>query len=197
MRWPHCGQITSKGMNMTHGRRHRLYRSLLVALGIFPWGQTISAVTDNLSFRGTLVTAPCTIRTGDDALELDFGDVVSRYLYMNTRTQGQEVTLHLEDCDTSVLTGVKIMFTGIENSQLPGLLALDTGSSAQGIAVGMETMGGTLLPLNVAGAETPLNADLTEISLKAYVQAEPGALSTSGILPGSFRATALFELEYQ
>lgn len=152
---------------------------------------------ENLAFRGTLVNAPCTLRPGDEAIELNFGTLVNKFLYSNTRTPSQPFSLHLDDCDTAVATGVKLTFIGTENSSLPGLLALDASSAARGVAVGMETAAGQALPLNVQGSTTPLTPGNMAIALQAYVQAEPVAQANLGIVPGAFTATATFALEYQ
>ncbi|WP_025123465.1 MULTISPECIES: fimbrial protein [unclassified Serratia (in: enterobacteria)] len=152
---------------------------------------------ENLAFKGTLVNAPCTLRPGDEAIELNFGTLVNKFLYSNTRTPSQPFSLHLDDCDTAVATGVKLTFIGTENSSLPGLLALDASSVARGVAVGMETGAGQALPLNVQGSTAPLTQGNMAIALQAYVQAEPIAKANLGIVPGAFTATATFALEYQ
>lgn len=152
---------------------------------------------ENLAFKGTLVNAPCTLRAGDEVLELDFGTVIDKYLYSDSRTPSRAFSLHLDDCDTAVMTGVKLKFSGTESTGLPGLLALDPASVARGVAIGMETAGGQALPLNVQGAVTPLTPGNMVIALQAYVQAEPTAQSSQGIVRGPFTATATFALEYQ
>ncbi|MBC3379045.1 fimbrial protein [Serratia fonticola] len=158
---------------------------------------TPAQAVDNLAFKGTLVNAPCTLRAGDDNIALDFETVIDKYLYSDTRTPSRTFSLHLDDCDTSVMTGVKLTFTGTESMGLPGLLALDATSVARGVAIGMETAGGQALPLNVQGSTTPLTPGNMVIALRAYVQAEPAAQSSLGIVRGPFTATATFALEYQ
>ena len=152
---------------------------------------------ENLAFKGTLVNAPCTLRPGDEAVVLDFGTLVNKFLYSNTRTASQPFSLHLDDCDRAVATGVKLTLIGTESTPLPGLLALDASSAARGVAVGMETSGGQALSLNVQGSTTPLTQGSMAIALQAYVQAEPAAKANLGIVPGAFTATATFALEYQ
>lgn len=152
---------------------------------------------ENVEFRGALVNAPCTLRPGDEAIELNFGTLVNKYLYTNPRTPSQPFALHLDDCDTAVATGVKLTFMGTESTPLPGLLALDAASVARGVAVGMETSGGQALPLNVPSSTMALTPGNMTIALQAYVQAEPTAKANQGIVEGAFTATATFALEYQ
>ncbi|WP_245398411.1 fimbrial protein [Serratia sp. JSRIV006] len=132
---------------------------------------------------------------------MDFGTLVDKYLYTNTRTLGKTFSLHLEDCDTSASSWVKLTFNGTENANLPGLLAVDTGSGASGIGVGIETAGASAvqLPLNVQGPENLLStvSTTTVLNFKAYVQGEPQALANKTIGRGAFSATATFVLEYE
>lgn len=151
---------------------------------------------ENLAFKGALVNAPCTLRAGDEELELDFGTLIDKYLYRNGRTLSRPFSLHLDDCDTAVMTGVKLTFAGTENTALTGLLALDAGSLARGVAIGMESDAGQLWPLNVPRVITLTPGNMV-IPLQAFVQAEPAAQSSQGIVRGPFTATATFALEYQ
>lgn len=160
------------------------------------WASTAQAV-DNLDFRGGLVNAPCTLRAGDEDLTLEFGTVIDKYLYSNARTPSRPFVLHLDDCDTTVLTGVTLTFSGTESPELPGLLALDPSSQAQGIAVGIESGAGQPWPLNGPGATIQLTSGNTIIPLQAYVKAEPTMMATRGITYGVFTATAAFTLSYQ
>lgn len=168
----------------------------LLLASSFLFCKSVQAV-ENLEFKGALVNAPCSLRPGDEAMELNFGPLINKYLYSNTRTPGQLFSLHLDDCDTAVATGVKLTFMGTESMQLPGLLALDASSVARGVAVGMETLGGQALPLNIQGSTTSLTQGNMVIALQAYVQAEPDARASQGIVEGGFTATATFALEYQ
>lgn len=151
---------------------------------------------ENLAFKGALVNAPCTLRAGDEEQELDFGTLIDKYLYSHGRTVGRPFSLHLDECDVTVMTGVKLTFTGTENAALPGLLALDAGSLARGVAIGMESVVGQPWPLNVPQVIALIPGNMV-IPLQAFVQVEPAAQSGLGIVRGSFTATATFALEYQ
>ncbi|WP_431224780.1 fimbrial protein [Serratia sp. L9] len=141
--------------------------------------------------------APCTLRPGDEAITLDFDTIIDKYLYLYTRTPSKPFSLHLENCNTAVATGVKVSFIGTESLPLPGLLALDGASMARGVAIGIETGAGQSLPLNVQSSTTPLTPGDMTIAFQAYVQAEPAAKANQGIVRGPFTATATFALEYQ
>ena len=77
-----------------------------------------------------------------------------------------------------------------------GLLALDSGSSATGVAIGIETPADRPLPLNTASDEQVLAYGNNTIALKAYIRGEPQAIANQSIAAGTFRATSTFTLHY-
>lgn len=174
-------------------RRWRYILAILI-LNII-WVPSTWAV-DNMRFHGALVAEPCTIRPGDEAIILNFGTVVDKYLYSNQRTLGKQFQIHLVDCDITLGTTAKIMFTGNDSVNLPGLLAVNGSSNNMGVAIGLETPTGKPLPLNQSSDEILLSAGGNVITLKAYVQGEPDAIAQRTIQRGEFNAVATFSLEY-
>ncbi|AZE84937.1 Minor fimbrial subunit StfG [Pseudomonas orientalis] len=165
---------------------------VLLGVGLIPQGQA----ADNLRFKGNLVEEACTLRPGDEAITLELWDLTSKYLYLNTRSVGKRFKLHLEDCDTTIGNSVTITFGGAENRELPGLLALDGGSGASGIGVGMETLSDKPLPLNTVSDKQVLSDGSNAIELKAYVQGEPTAIQDQTIGHGAYTVTSTFTLDY-
>lgn len=155
------------------------------------------AADNNVYLHGALVAEPCVIPPGDEEIALDFGTIIDKYLYQNTRTLSQPFTIHLEECDLSIGKTVKVKFTGTENVSLPGLLAIDAASEATGIAVGLETGEGQALPLNQNSGSYVLQDGNTILTMKAYVQGEPQAIAQQRIGRGVFSAVATFNLEYE
>lgn len=159
-----------------------------------------AVVKPNVHLYGALVAEPCVIPPGEENIPLDFGTLIDKYLYLNTRTLGHSFRIHLAQCDISVGKTVKVRFLGMENQVLPGLLAVDAGSQAKGIAIGLEAprvKGTKPLPVNALSGTYPLQAGDNFIVLKAYVQGEPQALANKTIGRGPFTATATFNLEYE
>lgn len=154
-----------------------------------------AATTDNLRFDGTLVAIPCELDAKTTDISLDFGTVIDKYLYLNTRTQSKPITLRLLECDLSLGKTVSLTFKGTESVALPGLLALTQGT-ASGIAIGMELPDGTALPLNKATPLLALTAGTNTLTFMNYVQGEPTALKDHGIVVGDFTAVATFALDY-
>ncbi|HHR6038870.1 TPA: fimbrial protein [Providencia alcalifaciens] len=158
---------------------------------------TQAAGNNNVYLHGALVAEPCVIPPGDEEITLDFGTIIDKYLYLNTRTLGQAFEIHLEECDLTLGKTVNVTFTGTESSALPGLLAVDGGSEAAGISIGFETLAAKPLPLNKASDKSWLQAGSNLIALKAYVQGEPLAIENKNIARGRFSAVATFHLEYE
>ncbi|WP_337264910.1 MULTISPECIES: fimbrial protein [unclassified Serratia (in: enterobacteria)] len=157
----------------------------------------LSSAADNLRFRGALVAEPCTLRAADENITVDFGSIVDKYLYINGRTLGEPLVLHLDDCDISLGNMVKLTFSGVESTRLNGLLAISGASQTQGIAIGIETQQGNLVALNTGRYNQGLVAGNNTLSLRAYVRGEPEAIAQKSIIPGDFTASATFLLEYE
>ncbi|WP_017480078.1 MULTISPECIES: fimbrial protein [unclassified Pseudomonas] len=151
---------------------------------------------DNLRFKGNLVEQACDVRPGDEAMTVELWDLTSKHLYINRRSVGKRFTLHLDDCNTTISDSVTIMFGGAENRALPGLFALDGGSGASGIGLGLETLSDKPVPVNKVGDEQMLTPGNNVIELKAYVQGEPDALRDQTIGHGAYRVTSVFTLDY-
>jgi len=109
---------------------------------------------------------------------------------------GKGFRLHLDDCDTTIGNTVTVMFGGVENRALPGLFALDSGSGASGIGLGIETLSNKLLPVNRVSDEQVLTNGNNVIELKAYVQGEPNAIRDQTIGHGAYRVSSTFTLDY-
>jgi len=152
---------------------------------------------DNMHFYGNLVQEPCVISDKDANIPLDFGAVIDKELYTHTRTSGQPFTIHLSECDLSIGKTVKITFLGEENNKITGLLEIAKNSQASGIAIGMETLKGVLLPINKVGEKYTLEGGSNSITLMAYLQGEPDAIKNHTIERGPFNAIATFNLEYE
>ncbi|UIM55645.1 fimbrial protein [Serratia marcescens] len=177
--------------------RSRVGALLLVPMLMAAPLSALAAGDNNLYLHGALVAEPCVIPPGDEEITLDFGTIIDKYLYLNTRTLGQAFEIHLEECDLTLGKTVSVTFTGTENHALPGLLAIDGGSEAKGIAIGFETPSAKPLPLNTQSGKSLLQDGGNTIALRAYVQGEPLAIADQTIGRGAFSAVATFNLEYE
>lgn len=158
---------------------------------------SLSAQSETVQFDGTLVEDTCEVYPGDENIELDFGTVIDQYLYNNTRTHGQPFTIRLINCDLVIGREFYVMFMGTESVALPGLLSLNAGSQASGIAVGLETMHDYPIRINETTITVTTYSSNFNLNFKAYIKGESNALLTKTIGRGAFEATTTFKLEYQ
>ncbi|WP_332768600.1 fimbrial protein [Pseudomonas koreensis] len=177
---------------MNQRKKHLYSLALMLMLML---NQTAQA--ENVRLYGALVAEPCVIAPGGESVTLDFGTVTDKYLYTNQRTLGQPFDIRLTECDVSLGKTVKVTFSGIENPHLPGLLAIDSASQANGIAIGMKTRAGQKLPLNKTIEGVRLVNGSNTLTMIAFVQGEPAAIASKTIGRGPFSAIATFSLEYE
>lgn len=172
--------------------------SVIASMGFFYQAANAADLATNIQIRVTVHSESCDIYPGDEAIELDFGTITNKYLYLNTRTHSQPFAIRLINCDLSLGNEVKVTFLGIENPVLPGLVALDAGSQAEGVAVGLEMASGADLAINSGVYSQVLyTGNHNVLNMKAYVQGEPLALQNKSLVLGSWSATATFKLDYE
>ncbi|BEN13856.1 exotoxin [Serratia marcescens] len=172
-------------------------RGLGLALALCCLSPLAGAQDNNLRFTGALVAEPCVIPPGQEEIELNFGSVVDKYLYLNQRTPGAPFEIVLADCDLSLGKTVTVTLSGNESAALPGLLAPAPGSQAAGIAIGLETREGKKVSINRPADKFSLASGANGIRLQAYVRAEPEAIAQKALVRGAFSAVATFSLEYE
>lgn len=176
-----------------------MHRQFITASGLclsLAWMPQLQAQEDNVYFAGTLVNEPCTLAPADEKIDLNFQRVIDKELYLNGRTRGLPIVLHLQNCDTETgFTGINLTFSGEQSELLPGLLALPTGG-AQGVAIGLETQTGKALPLNQTHDMGTFGSGNNLVSFMAYLQGEPDALANRTVGLGSIEASVTFALSY-
>ncbi|WP_421167001.1 fimbrial protein [Aeromonas dhakensis] len=146
-----------------------------------------------LTITAEVVSQPCSLRPGDETIQVDFGGIVNKVLLRDGRTPGKLFQLHLEECDQAIANSVKVTFAGQGASENNSLLALAGDSAAKGIAIGLE-QGGQALPLNQASRALALASGSNVLDFTAYVQLLPSGQTS--LTPGAFNATANFTLDY-
>ncbi|EOC1341027.1 fimbrial protein [Cronobacter dublinensis] len=152
---------------------------------------------DNVHFSGALIAISCTLPDSDKDININFGVIVEKYLYKYQRTKSQPFTLHLQNCNPKVAGTINVTFEGTADSELTNMLALDAGSTAKGIAIGLESVDGKLLPINKATSYMQLTEGDNPLTFNAFIQMAPSATSSNNLTAGEFSATSTFVLAYQ
>ncbi len=154
-----------------------------------------AAHSTDVEIKGQLVFEPCTLSAESENISLSFGTIVKNYFYTADRTPSEPFSIELENCDTTIGKEAFVTFRGTESIGLPGLLVPDNGTLA-GLAVGIETTEGKLLPLNKTSPAYALSDGATTLNFQGYVQAEPDAIKDKTLVTGNLSATATFEITY-
>lgn len=153
--------------------------------------------TNTVEYSGTLVALPCNINAAFENMEVEIDTVVAKQLYLHGRTTGKVFGFEFTECDVSLGSAITMRFMGNSNAQ--GLLNFDVDSEATGAAIGIEGLNGEFLPLNPSQAYPayPIEAGLTEVKFRAFVQGDRVALANQSIEPGPFTATLTYTLGYE
>lgn len=174
---------------------------LLTVIILYGLMQTSAqAASSDVDFKGTLVAEPCTVATGSDGdnVVVDFGTIAEKTFYSTNgrRTWLQPFHILLKDCDLTLGKTVKTTFTGTEDGEQPGLLAVTSSNGVAHVAIGLQTSDGTDLEVNTATQAQTLSAGSTQLNYKAYVQASDEGVRSKSVGLGTFEAISTFELEY-
>lgn len=175
---------------------------IMIILSIIS-GFAVSAeqpVSTDVDFKGVLVSEPCVVTPGGDGdnVVVDFGTIEEREFYSvyGHRTWLQPFHILLTNCDTALGKEVKITFTGTEDTEQPGLLAVTSNTGVKHVAIGLQTHTGDDLPLNKQTPAYILNTDNTQLDFKAYLQASDDGVTNHSVGRGIFEAVSTFALEY-
>ncbi|MBI9383958.1 fimbrial protein [Escherichia coli] len=154
---------------------------------------TVPAV-DNLHFTGNLLGKSCTpVINGSLLAEVQFPTIAASDLMHLGQSDRVPLVFQLKDCKSSTLFSVRVTLAGTEDSELPGLLAIDASSSASGVGIGIETAAGAAVPINdTTGVTFPLNQGSNTLNFNAWLQTKSGR----DVTPGDFSATATATFEY-
>ncbi|HBE9081371.1 fimbrial protein [Serratia fonticola] len=173
-----------------------LFRNLILSFIFISSG---GYAAENLKFSGELVRQPCVLSPGDENIPLDFGEIIDKYLYAHERVKGQTITIHLQNCDTSLAKMIRVSFTGAGNDALPGYLSVSSGDINSGLAIGLEnTSNGN--PINInngTNMNIEINPGTMDINFNAFVRGEPKAIANKTISRGVFNAILNFSLIYE
>ncbi|WP_449556081.1 fimbrial protein [Huaxiibacter chinensis] len=150
---------------------------------------------DNMILTGTLRAHACSLHPDDNTINVVFGELGTRDLYLNGGTREQPFSIRLLDCNPAVANEVQITFDGQRNPFIPGSLALNSGSAASGVAIIISDA--NKHQLNPGTALTlPVIAGNNTLLFHRRLQVEPDALNNEGIISGNFSANATFTLFY-
>lgn len=164
---------------------------VLLAGLILAMSSTLFAADNNLHFSGNLLSKSCALVVdGQYLAEVRFPTVSRQDLNVAGQSARVPVVFKLKDCKGPAGYNVKVTLTGVEDSEQPGFLALDTSSTAQGVGIGMEKTDGMQVAINnTNGATFALTNGNKDINFRAWLQAKSGRDVTIGEFTASLTAT--------
>ena len=173
---------------------------MAVTLAATSAGVMADAGSGTVTFRGSIIDAPCSITQESQFQTVEMGQVSNAALTDGRRSTPRPFQIELNGCDVSVLKTAKATFTGTESGST-GMLAI-TGS-ARGASLAIADSNGTLIPLGTESTAQELSNGDTSLLFSAYLQGnvapgvgeEPGVAAP--IVPGDFETFANFTLAYQ
>ncbi len=148
-----------------------------------------------VQFHGTVVSRPCNIEPQSADQLVEMGTVIVKTLYRYGHTTPVPFSIKLTDCKTTVFKSVSVTFSGTEDGELPGKLAINNG--ANGAAIALFDHQGADIDLNKATSAVALQNGPNSLNFTAYVQGQPSAIQNQSITEGEFTSVANFVLAYQ
>lgn len=148
-----------------------------------------------IEFRGTVVARACNIapESVDQSVDMDTVLVKTLYRYGHDRTW--PFYINLTDCKTNIYKTATVTFTGIEDSELTGKLAVNNG--ANGVAIALFDEQGAAINLGTPTNASTLSNGNNTLKFSAYVQGRPSAIQNRSITEGQFSSIANFVISYQ
>jgi type 1 fimbria pilin len=159
----------------------------------------VMLIGGDMKFHGTVIALPCEVASGDEVINIDFGKVNVKEIYLNKKVAVKSLNIHLEHCRTDVFNSVSVTFNGTEDSALANHIAItpDGQDGASGVAIGFQELNGTPIKLGEPTATHTITEDSMVLSWQVYLEGAPEAIEHQTIRYGSFGATATWTLNYQ
>lgn len=147
----------------------------------------------DMQFHGTVISRPCDIVTESQDQLVELKTISVKHLYRNLHSLAEPFSIKLINCKTAVFKDVNIMFSGVEDSELPGHFAI-TGE-ATGIGLALFDASGEMINLG-SSVKSSLYEGNNQLDFSAWIKGHPKAIEERSITEGDFIAIANFTLSY-
>jgi len=167
----------------------------VMSLGLIATASAADEGHGKITFFGSIIDAPCSIKAGDEDQTINLGSISNAALENSGKSTPVAFSINLENCsfgDPATKNKVDVTFTGAASTVNANLLGI-TGT-AQGAGVAITAQGGAeAVKLGTATAAQTLADGNNTLSFAAYVQGES---ATTPIVEGAFQAVTDFQLHY-
>ncbi|HCD7748834.1 fimbrial protein [Serratia marcescens] len=171
---------------------NKIMLAAAVTLGAVSMANAANQGTGTVTFKGSIIDAPCSIEPGSLDQTVKLGDIASAQLKNGGKSTPQDITIKLVGCDVETAKTVTTTFSGTESDAVAGLLAMK--GSARGASIAINDIDGKLLPLGKASKGQTIEDGQATLRFSAHLQ---GNGASAAIVPGEFNSVADFKLAYQ
>jgi type 1 fimbria pilin len=102
---------------------------------------------------------------------VDFGQISTRTLYAESKSQPKAFVIELKDCSTDVFNSVTVTFSGTENANMSDRLAITpVAPNRQRYWHGFEESNGTAISLNTPTTAVAISDATMQLNLKLLLK---------------------------
>lgn len=171
---------------------NKIMLAAVMTLGTISMANAANQGSGTVTFKGSIINAPCSIEPESLDQTVKLGDIASAQLKNGGKSTPQDFMIKLTGCDVETAKDVTTTFTGSESEAAPGLLAMK--GSARGASIAINDVDGRLLPLTTASKPVKIEDGQSTLRFSAHLQ---GDGASAAITPGEFNSVADFTLAYQ
>lgn len=159
-----------------------------------------------ITFTGNVISAPCSIASGDLNQTVELGNVADSVLNSGSTSSPVDFTIHLQDCilttksgeTTTTVDKVKVTFTSSATDSTDASLMKNSldGSLGGATGVGVRLLDSTNKNI-VLGTPVAVNFANTNANQELNFKARMETVTGSTVTPGSVQAQANYVLDYK
>lgn len=179
---------------------NKIMLAAVMTLGTVSMANAANQGSGTVTFKGSIIDAPCSIDPGSVDQTIQLGAIASAQLKNGGKSTPQDILIKLTGCDVGTAKTVTTTFKGTQSIAQPGLLAMQ--GSARGASISINDASGKTLPLGEASQIQSIADGQETLRFSAHLQGDPAsgvgdAAVPAVITPGEFNSVADFTLAYQ
>nr|WP_315293293.1 fimbrial protein [Serratia proteamaculans] len=174
----------------------------MMGLGL-AMGTVSVAQAGTVTFKGSIIDAPCSITPETADQTVDLGQVSNVALTKQGKSTPKNFDIKLDKCDVTTLKNVTATFSGAASAGNADLLGI-TGT-AKGASIAITDGASRVIKLGEATKAQKIQKGNNTLAFAAYLQGDPDVAATTPggtatpavIVPGEFSSVVDFTLAYQ
>lgn len=171
---------------------NKIMLAVVMTLGTISMANAANQGGGSVTFKGSIIDAPCSIDPGTLDQTVKLGDIATAQLKNGGKSTPQDILIKLVGCDLNTAKSVTTTFKGTESIAQPGMLAMK--GSASGASISINDVDGKTLALGKKSKPQELEDGQATLRFSAHLQ---GDGASAAVTPGEFNSVADFTLAYQ